>query len=167
MVSASSTCCDWSGAIVTGAPGAVGGHVAELEVDVRLRRRGGGGLRRVESSPPPPEQLASATAGAEHRDDEHRDDGDQARRRVRRRRALDAGGGVGVHRRLRVGDRPSPTRALERRRRRLVSLVPMALKKMVERLTKPVEEIDREQLTAFCDARQLAAMDDDRSRARG
>ena len=36
----------------------------------------------------------------------------------------------------------------------------MALKKMVERFTKPVEEIDREQLTAFCDARQLAAMDD-------
>jgi len=31
---------------------------------------------------------------------------------------------------------------------------------MVERFTKPVEEIDREQLTAFCDARQLAAMDD-------
>src|SRR4051812_32774721 len=36
----------------------------------------------------------------------------------------------------------------------------MALKKMVQRLTKPVEEIDREQLTAFCDARHLAAMDD-------
>ena len=35
----------------------------------------------------------------------------------------------------------------------------MAFKKMVERLTKPVEEIDREQLTAFCDARQLAPMD--------
>jgi hypothetical protein len=35
----------------------------------------------------------------------------------------------------------------------------MALKKMVERLTKPVEEIDREQLTAFCDARHLTAMD--------
>jgi hypothetical protein len=35
----------------------------------------------------------------------------------------------------------------------------MALKKMVERFTKPVEEIDREQLTAFCDARQLSAMD--------
>ena len=35
----------------------------------------------------------------------------------------------------------------------------MAFKKMVERLTKPVEEIDREQLTAFCDARSLAAMD--------
>jgi hypothetical protein len=35
----------------------------------------------------------------------------------------------------------------------------MALKKMVERLTKPVEEIDREQLTAFCDARNLTAMD--------
>ena len=31
----------------------------------------------------------------------------------------------------------------------------MAFKKMVERLTKPVEEIDREQLTAFCDARSL------------
>ncbi len=35
----------------------------------------------------------------------------------------------------------------------------MALKKMVSRLTRPVEEIDRENLTAFCDARQLAAMD--------
>jgi hypothetical protein len=35
----------------------------------------------------------------------------------------------------------------------------MALKKMVARFTKPVEEIDREQLTAFCDARQLSAMD--------
>ena len=35
----------------------------------------------------------------------------------------------------------------------------MALKKMVERFTKPVEEIDREQLTAFCDARHLAALD--------
>ena len=30
---------------------------------------------------------------------------------------------------------------------------------MVQRLTKPVEEIDREQLTAFCDARQLGPMD--------
>lgn len=36
----------------------------------------------------------------------------------------------------------------------------MAFKKMVERLTRPVEEIDREQLTAFCDSRDLAAMDD-------
>jgi len=36
----------------------------------------------------------------------------------------------------------------------------MALKKLVQRLTKPVEEIDREQLTEFCDARQLAAMDE-------
>lgn len=35
----------------------------------------------------------------------------------------------------------------------------MAFKKMVERLTRPVEEIDREQLTAFCDARLLSAMD--------
>jgi hypothetical protein len=42
----------------------------------------------------------------------------------------------------------------------------MALKKMVERFTKPVEEIDREQLTAFCDARQLAAMDDLAPRSR-
>jgi len=40
----------------------------------------------------------------------------------------------------------------------------MALKKMVERFTKPVEEIDREQLTAFCDARQLAAMDEIQAR---
>jgi hypothetical protein len=36
----------------------------------------------------------------------------------------------------------------------------MALKKMVERLTRPVEDIDREQLTAFCDARHLTAMDE-------
>ena len=36
----------------------------------------------------------------------------------------------------------------------------MAFKKMVERLTRPVEDIDREQLTAFCDARQLSAMDE-------
>ena len=35
----------------------------------------------------------------------------------------------------------------------------MAFKKMVDRFTRPVEEIDREQLTAFCDARALAAMD--------
>jgi hypothetical protein len=35
----------------------------------------------------------------------------------------------------------------------------MAFKKMVDRLTRPVEEIDREQLTAFCDARALTAMD--------
>ena len=35
----------------------------------------------------------------------------------------------------------------------------MALKKFVERFTKPVEEIDREQLTACCDARQLGRMD--------
>jgi len=35
----------------------------------------------------------------------------------------------------------------------------MALKKIVERLTKPVEVIDREQLSAFCDARSLAPMD--------
>jgi hypothetical protein len=35
----------------------------------------------------------------------------------------------------------------------------MAFRKMVERLTKPVEELDREQLTAFCDAQSLAAMD--------
>jgi hypothetical protein len=35
----------------------------------------------------------------------------------------------------------------------------VALKKMVERLTRPVEDLDREQLTAFCDAQHLAAMD--------
>jgi len=35
----------------------------------------------------------------------------------------------------------------------------MPFKKMVERLTKPTAEIDREQLTDFCDARHLAAMD--------
>ena len=42
----------------------------------------------------------------------------------------------------------------------------MALKKMVERFTKPVEEIDREQLTAFCDARLLTPMDDVEARTR-
>ena len=35
----------------------------------------------------------------------------------------------------------------------------MAFKKMVERLTKTVDEIDREQLTQYCDARHLAPMD--------
>jgi RecG-like helicase len=35
----------------------------------------------------------------------------------------------------------------------------MALKKMVERFTKPVDELDREQLTEYCDARLLAPMD--------
>jgi hypothetical protein len=35
----------------------------------------------------------------------------------------------------------------------------MVFKKMMERLTKPVEEVDREQLTAFCDARSLEPMD--------
>jgi RecG-like helicase len=32
-------------------------------------------------------------------------------------------------------------------------------KKMVERLTKPIEELDRAQLTEFCDARHLEPMD--------
>ena len=35
----------------------------------------------------------------------------------------------------------------------------MALKKMVERLTKPVDELDRERLTQYCDARHFDAMD--------
>jgi RecG-like helicase len=35
----------------------------------------------------------------------------------------------------------------------------MPFKKMVERLTKPTDEIDREHLAAFCDARLLAPMD--------
>ncbi|MET0628308.1 MAG: OB-fold nucleic acid binding domain-containing protein [Acidimicrobiia bacterium] len=35
----------------------------------------------------------------------------------------------------------------------------MPFKKMVERLTKPTDEIDREQLAVFCDARLLAPMD--------
>jgi hypothetical protein len=35
----------------------------------------------------------------------------------------------------------------------------MAFRKMVERLTRPVEDIDRENLTAFCDARAFSAMD--------
>ena len=35
----------------------------------------------------------------------------------------------------------------------------MAFKKMVERFTQPVEEHDRQQLVAFCDARALSAMD--------
>jgi RecG-like helicase len=34
----------------------------------------------------------------------------------------------------------------------------MPLKKLVERLTKPVEDLDREQLGAYCDARALAPM---------
>ena len=42
----------------------------------------------------------------------------------------------------------------------------MAFKKMVERLTKPVEDLDREELTAFCDARRLSAMDDIAARTR-
>jgi RecG-like helicase len=42
----------------------------------------------------------------------------------------------------------------------------MALKKMVERLTRPVEDIDREQLTAFCDARHLDSMDELTARTR-
>ncbi len=45
-------------------------------------------------------------------------------------------------------------------------MVSMALKKMVERFTKPVEEIDREQLTAFCDARHLANMDEIEARTK-
>jgi hypothetical protein len=36
----------------------------------------------------------------------------------------------------------------------------MAFKKMIDRLTKPVEELDREQLTAFCDSLALAPMDE-------
>ena len=36
----------------------------------------------------------------------------------------------------------------------------MPFKKMVDRLTKPTAELDREQLTEFCDARRLAPMDD-------
>jgi hypothetical protein len=35
----------------------------------------------------------------------------------------------------------------------------MALKKFVERFTKTVEDLDREQLTAFCEQRDLASMD--------
>jgi RecG-like helicase len=35
----------------------------------------------------------------------------------------------------------------------------MPLKKLVERLTKPVEDIDREQLGAFCDTHALTPMD--------
>ncbi|MFI5046801.1 MAG: OB-fold nucleic acid binding domain-containing protein [Acidimicrobiia bacterium] len=35
----------------------------------------------------------------------------------------------------------------------------MPLRKMVERLTRPTDEIDREQLTQFCDLRSLAPMD--------
>jgi hypothetical protein len=37
--------------------------------------------------------------------------------------------------------------------------VRVPFKKMVERLTKPTAELDREQLTQFCDSRHLAAMD--------
>jgi RecG-like helicase len=35
----------------------------------------------------------------------------------------------------------------------------MAFKKMVERLTKSVDELDRQDLTQFCDARHFEAMD--------
>jgi hypothetical protein len=35
----------------------------------------------------------------------------------------------------------------------------MVFKKMVKKMTQPVEEIDREHLTKFCDARRLEAMD--------
>ena len=35
----------------------------------------------------------------------------------------------------------------------------MAFKKMVERLTKPVDELDREELSEYCDAHRFAAMD--------
>jgi RecG-like helicase len=35
----------------------------------------------------------------------------------------------------------------------------MAFKKMVERLTKSVDDLDREQLTEFCDARLFEPMD--------
>ena len=35
----------------------------------------------------------------------------------------------------------------------------MAFKKMVERLTKPVDELDRQELSSYCDARQFEAMD--------
>ncbi len=35
----------------------------------------------------------------------------------------------------------------------------MAFKKMVDRLIKPVEDLDRERLIEFCDARSLAALD--------
>ena len=45
-------------------------------------------------------------------------------------------------------------------------MVSMALKKMVERFSTPVEEIDREQLTAFCDARHLANMDEIEARTK-
>ena len=35
----------------------------------------------------------------------------------------------------------------------------MAFKKMVERLTKPVDELDRQELSEYCDARHFEAMD--------
>jgi hypothetical protein len=35
----------------------------------------------------------------------------------------------------------------------------MALRKIVQRLTRPIEEQDREQLTAFCDQRGLTPID--------
>jgi len=35
----------------------------------------------------------------------------------------------------------------------------MPLRKMVERLTKPTDELDREQLTQYCDVRRLAPLD--------
>jgi RecG-like helicase len=42
----------------------------------------------------------------------------------------------------------------------------MALKKMVQRLTKPIDELDREHLTEFCEARRLAPMDEVQERSR-
>jgi RecG-like helicase len=42
----------------------------------------------------------------------------------------------------------------------------MAFKKMVERLTKPMEELDREKLTAYCDARSFTPMDSIEARHR-
>ena len=35
----------------------------------------------------------------------------------------------------------------------------MALRKFVEKLTKPVEELDRQELTAFCDRLHTTPMD--------
>ena len=144
--------------------GAVGRHVAEREVDARLRRRGlrGRGRGLVVAAPGATRERESGAEGH----DEHRDRREQRPTARASTPRAGTGRGVGCHRRLRVGDPPSPTRALERPRGGLVSFVAMALKKMVERFTKPVEEIDREQLTAFCDARQLAAMDDIAPRSR-
>src|SRR6476646_6915534 len=58
---------------------------------------------------------------------------------------------------LRLWARGGRSRGESRDRAR--ARIEMAFKKMVERLTKPVDELDREQLSEYCDAHQFEAMD--------